>query len=213
MSRAELLACPECDLLQSDSAFPRPRKALCARCGAIVYQRHDNGLDRTAALTAAAAVLFVVANSFPIVTLELQGDRTTATLFGAVGVLWSQNQQLVAALVAFTALAMPFLEIAALAWLLFPLRHGWKAPYFGDVYAALQFAQRWGMVEVFVLGTIVSYVKLDHLADVEAGVAMWSFAALMLVMASIESNFDPRDLWKRATAGERATAGPTPTAL
>jgi paraquat-inducible protein A len=162
-------------------------------------QRHDNGLERTAALTVAALVLFAVANAFPLVSLELQGDHTTATLLGAVGALWSQNMPLVAALVAFTAIAMPLLEIAALAWLLFPLRYGRKAPYFGDVYACLQFAQRWGMVEVFVLGSIVSYVKLDHLADVQAGVALWSFAALMLVMAAIEANFDPRDLWAKAT--------------
>jgi paraquat-inducible protein A len=200
MTRAELLACPECDLLQSDSAFPRPRKALCARCGAILYQRHDHGLERTAALTAAALVLFILANAFPIVSLELQGDHTSATLLGAVATLGSQDMQLVAALVAFTAIAMPLVEIAALAWLVFPLRYGQKAPYFGDVYAALQFAQRWGMVEVFVLGSIVSYVKLDHLAEVQAGVALWSFAALMLVMAAIEANFDPRDLWERAVA-------------
>lgn len=200
MSRAELLACPECDLLQSDSAFPRPRKALCARCGAILYQRHDHGLQRTAALTVAALVLFALANAFPIVSLELQGDRTDATLYGAAAVLWSQNMQLVAALVAFTAIAMPLLEILALAWLLFPLRYGQKAPYFGDVYAALQFAQRFSLVDVFVLGGLVSYVKLNHLAEVQAGIGLWAFAALMLVMAAIESNFDPRDLWAQAMA-------------
>src|SRR6185369_960600 len=123
MNRAELLACPECDLLQSDSAMPRPRKALCARCGAILYQRHDLGLERTLALTVAALVLFTIANAFPIVSLELQGERTDATLFGAVSTLWSQNMQLVALLVAFTAIAMPLLEISMLAWLLFPLRY------------------------------------------------------------------------------------------
>ena len=200
MNRAELLACPECDLLQNDSAIPRPRKALCARCGAILYQRHDHGLERTAALTVAALVLFAIANAFPIVALELQGERTDATLFGAVRALWSQNMQLVALLVAFTAFAMPLLEIAALAWLLFPLRYGRKAPYFGDVYAVLQFAQRFALVDVFVLGAIVSYVKLDHLAEVQAGAGMWAFAGLMLMMATIDSNFDPRDLWEQASA-------------
>jgi paraquat-inducible protein A len=200
MNRAELLACPECDLLQSDSAMPRPRKALCARCGAILYQRHDHGLERTAALTVAALVLFTIANAFPIVSLELQGDRTDATLFGAVSTLWSQNMQLVALLVAFTAIAMPLLEIAALGWLLFPLRYGQKAPYFGDAYALLQFAQRLSLVDVFVLGALVSYVKLDHIAEVQAGAGLWAFAALMLVMATIDSNFDPRDLWAQASA-------------
>ena len=87
MNRAELLACPECDLLQSDSAVPRPRKALCARCGATLYQRHDNGLERTAALSLAALVVFALGNGFPIFSLELQGERTSATLVGAVAAL------------------------------------------------------------------------------------------------------------------------------
>ncbi len=51
-----------------------------------------------------------------------------------------------------------------------------------------------------MLGVIVSYVKLDHLAEVQAGIALWAFVALMLVMATIESNFDPRDLWAQASA-------------
>ena len=198
MNRAELLACPECDLLQSDSAVPRPRKALCARCGAVLYQRHPHGLERTAALTVAALVLFAIANSFPILSLELQGERTDATLVGAVAALWSQNMQLVAALVLFTAIVMPLAELAALAYLLAPLRFRRRAPQFGAVFRLLQFASRWGMVEVFVLGALVSFVKLGHLANVEAGIALWSFAALMLVMAAIEANFDPRDLWQRA---------------
>src|SRR2546422_511269 len=112
---------------------PRPRKALCARCGAVLYQRHPHGLERTAALTAAALVLFAIANSFPILTLELQGERTDATLAGAVAALWSQNMQLVAALVAFTAIVMPLAELCALAWLLVPLRFGVRAPRFGAV--------------------------------------------------------------------------------
>ena len=200
MNRAELLACPECDLLQNDSAIPRPRKALCARCGAILYQRHDHGLERTTALIVAALVLFTIANAFPVVSLELQGDRTDATLMGAVSTLWSQNMQLVALLVAFTAIAMPLLEIAAIAWLLLPLHYGKRAPYFGDVYSALQVAQRFSLVDVFVLGALVSYVKLDHLAEVQAGAGLWAFAGLMLIMATIDSNFDPRDLWERAQA-------------
>ena len=192
---AELLACPECDLLQSDPAVSRPRKALCVRCGAVLYQRHEQGLERTLALTTAALILFALANAFPILSLELQGERTEATLAGAVAALWAQNMQLLACLVLFTAILMPLAELAALGWLLVPLRFGRRAPRFGAVCRLLQFANRWGMVEVFVLGTIVSFVKLGHVASVEAGIALWAFAALMLVMAAIEANFDPRALW------------------
>jgi len=199
MNRAQLLACPECDLLQHDVPSPRPCKALCARCGAVLYQRGDGGLERTLALTVTALVLLALANAFPILTLELQGERTTATLGGAAAELWSQDMPLVALLVLFMALVMPLAELAALAYLLVPLRNGIRPPGFAEVFRLVQFASRWGAVEVFVLGALVSLVKLGHLADVEPGVALASYGALMLVMASIEASFDPRELWARLT--------------
>jgi paraquat-inducible protein A len=109
--------------------------------------------------------------------------------------------QLVAALVLFAAILMPLAELLALAWLLVPAHFGRRAPLFGDVFRLLQFAERWGMVEVLMLGVLVSYVKLDYIANVDPGIALWAFAALMLAMAAIEANFDPRDLWEQATAG------------
>jgi len=200
MNRAELLACPECDLLQSDSAIPRPRKALCARCGATLYQRHDNGLERTAALSIAALVLFALANGFPILSLELQGERTSATLVGAVEALGSHGMPILAALVLFTAVAMPFAQVTALVYVTVPLRYGHRMPHFGAAFRLVQFAGHWAMVEVFVLGIAVAWVRLAAFAEVEAGLGVWCFAALMLVMATIEANFDPRELWARASA-------------
>jgi paraquat-inducible protein A len=198
MNRAELLACPECDLLQSDSAIPRPRKALCARCGATLYQRHDHGLDRTAALTLAALVLFALANGFPILSLELQGEYTSATLSGAVEALASHGMPMLAMLVLFTAIAMPFLQLAGLVYVIVPLRYGYRVPYFGPVFRLVQFATHWAMVDVFVLAVIVALARLTAFANVETGVGLWSFAALMLVMAAINANFDARDAWGRA---------------
>src|SRR6267143_934495 len=148
MNRAQLLACPECDLLQQDVPLPRPRKALCARCGAVLYQRRSGGLERTLALSATALVLLLA-------------------------------------------------ELAALAYLLVPLRRGIRAPGFSAVFRLLQFASRWAMVEVFVLGALVSLVKLGHVANVDPGIALVSYGALMLVMAAIEASFDPRELWAR----------------
>jgi paraquat-inducible protein A len=199
MNRAELLACPECDLLQSDSAVPRPRKALCARCGATLYQRHDHGLDRTAALSVAALVLFALANGFPILSLELQGERTTATLAGAVEALGSHGMPLLAALVLFTAIAMPFAQLAGLVYVIVPLRYGHRVPHFGAVFRLVQFASHWAMVEVFVLGVLVALVRLDAIAEADTGIGLWSFAALMLTIAAIQANFDPREMWARAS--------------
>jgi len=199
MNRAELLACPECDLLQSDSAIPRPRKALCARCGATLYQRHDNGLERTAALSLAALVVFAVGNFYPILSLDLQGERTSATLMGAVAELGSHGMPLLALLVLFAGVAMPLAQLAGLVYLIVPLQFGYRVPHFGPAYHLVQFATRWAMVEVFFLAVLVALVRLTSFAAVEVGHGLWCFAALMLLMAAIGANFDPRELWARAS--------------
>jgi paraquat-inducible protein A len=196
--KSVLIACHECDLLQREGRLPAGGSALCARCGATLYRSHPDSVQRTLAFAIGAGVLFVIANLFPIVTLELGGQRIAATLFGAVHALYMQGMGLVAALVFVTAIAMPALELAALCYLLMPIRAGRVAPRVGPVFRALRAVQPWCMVEVFMLGVLVSLVKLSHLAGVVPGVAMWSFGALMLLMTAVAASFDPRRLWAPA---------------
>ena len=193
-----LVACHECDLLQREVPLRGGGVARCGRCGAELYRDRPASIDRSLALTAGALLLFVIANSFPILGLALQGQVINTTLYGAVQRLWDEDMKSVAALVFATTIAMPALELLALAYLLAPVRAGRVPPFFALVFRMLQAVKPWGMVEVFMLGVLVSLVKLAHLAGVVPGIAVWSFAALMLVMAALTSVFDPRALWKSA---------------
>jgi paraquat-inducible protein A len=195
---SKLIACHECDLLQREVPLPRGGVAHCRRCGATLYRSHPESLERTLALTVGAVVLFVIANAFPIIGLQLQGQVIQTTLFHTVRTLYDENMKSVAALVFVTAILMPALQLLALTYLLLPLRLGHLPPYFASVFRVLQAARPWAMVEVFMLGVLVSMVKLAHLAGLVTGLALWSFAALMLVMAAIAATFDARALWARA---------------
>ena len=195
---APLIACHECDLLQREVPLPRGGVARCVRCGAELYRSHPDSLERSLALTAGAIVLFAIANSFPIVGLKLQGELIQTTLFHTVTRLYDEDMKSVAALVFATTMLMPALELLAMTWLLLPLRLGRVPPGFAPVFRMLQAVRPWGMVEVFMLGVLVSLVKLAHLAGVVPGLALWSFGALMLLMAAIAAVFDPRELWARA---------------
>jgi paraquat-inducible protein A len=198
-----LVACHECDLLQREVPLTGG-VAQCGRCGAELYRDRPASVDRSLALTTGALLLFVIANSFPILGLALQGQVINTTLFGAVQRLWDEDMKSVAALVLATTIAMPALELLALAYLLLPVRLRHVPPCFALVFRALLAVKPWGMVEVFMLGVLVSLVKLANLAGVVPGIALWSFAALMLVMAALASVFDPRALWQSA---ELAGAG------
>ena len=200
MTDTPLTACHECDLVQREVPLPPGGVARCGRCSATLYRSQPDSLELTLALTAGAVVLFIVANTFPIVGLQIQGHLIETTLYHTARTLYDEDMKSVAALVFMTAIAMPALELFALTYLLLPLRLGRMPPYFALVFRMLQVVRPWGMVEVFMLGVLVSLVKLAHLATIVAGVALWSFAVLMLVMAAIAATFDARVLWAKAGA-------------
>src|SRR5712675_1949562 len=106
-----LIACHECDLLQRTPPLQERTVARCRRCMSLLYRPLDEDLDRPLAYTLAATILFAIANAFPIVGLELQGQSTTATLIGTAQALYQQDMQLLAALVFFTTVLVPAVQL------------------------------------------------------------------------------------------------------
>ncbi|MDW3684302.1 paraquat-inducible protein A [Cupriavidus sp. CV2] len=204
MTTARLIACHECDLLQREAALPAGGVARCRRCGAELYRSRPESVDRALAFTLAAMVLFGVANAYPVVGLSVNGDLVQSTLFGAVRILYRDGMWPLAGLVFVTTLLMPLLRMAAMAYLLLPLRLQ-RLPRRPDVaFRILEFAAPWGMTEVLILGMLVALVKLAHIATVVPGVALWAFGGVMLLLAAATAAFDPRDLWARMEAGSTA---------
>jgi len=195
-----LIACHECDLLQREAPLPAGGVAHCGRCGAELYRSHPDSFERTLTLTLGAGVLFAIANAFPIIGLKLEGQVIQTTLFHTVRTLYDEDMKSVAALVFVTTMLMPALELFAMAYLLLPLKLGRVPQGFALVFRMLQAVRPWGMVEVLMLGVLVSLVKLAHLAVVVPGIALWSFGALMILFAAIAAVFDSRELWTRMSA-------------
>jgi paraquat-inducible protein A len=192
-----LLACPHCDLLQRDVAVPAYALARCVRCRAVLYRPYDENLDRPLAFTLAAAILFVVANVFPIVGLELRGQETVATLTGTARALFEENMPLLGTVVLFTTVVVPAVQLTAMAYVLLPLRLGHAPRYMPLALRALQAVRPWGMVEVFLLGLLVSVAKLAGMATVVPGTGLWSFGLLLLAIAAAVASFDARAAWSR----------------
>jgi paraquat-inducible protein A len=197
------LACHECDALHEAVELPPEASARCSRCGAVLYRNVSASLDRTLALMFAALVCYVLANSFTLVGLDAQGNRTSATLIGATRALAADGWHSVATLVFVTSILMPALEIAALIALVLPLRLGRAPAWLPRLFRLVQTARAWGMVEVFMIGTLVSLVKLSHLAHVTPGIALWAMGGLMIVLAAGNSAFDPDAFWREVERLQR----------
>lgn len=205
---AQLIACHDCDLLQREITLNPGCTASCPRCGAVLYRNATDSINRTLAYSLAAAMLFVIANLFPILAIELQGDRAAITLYGAVLSLWEQDMKLVSASVLVTAIIFPALELGSMVYLLLPLKLG-QVPVGHTLFMrTLQHVQPWSMTEVLLLGVLVSLVKLTQNFKVIPGVAMWSFGLLTLLIAAVASSFSARDVWARLDEIRQRQVGP-----
>ncbi len=80
----QLIACPDCDLLYQAPPPTDHGSAHCQRCGASVYHRKHNSIERTLALTIAGTVLFIIANLLPFLAFEIKGSVTSTTLSSGV---------------------------------------------------------------------------------------------------------------------------------
>ncbi|MGD2184837.1 MAG: paraquat-inducible protein A [Desulfobacterales bacterium] len=196
-----LIACHECDLLHQSQSLPPGGTARCVRCGAVLYRRKRNSLDRVLALTIAGLVLFLVANAYPFLTFKLEAQVQETTLISGVIELYAQGMWIVAGVVLMTSILMPLLELIGMLYILLPLKFNlrpWKLPVF---FRLVRRFKPWGMMEVFMLGILVAYVKLAKMASLIPGTALYAFLALIFVLAASAASLDPHIVWNRFEKG------------
>jgi len=197
MRTNSLIACHHCDLLHRVQSLTLGGVAQCIRCGTVLYRRKKDSLNRTLALTIAGLILFVVANTYPFLAMKKEGLMQETTLLAGVKELFAQNMWELAALVLFTTFLTPFIQLSGMLYVLLPLKFNrlpWRLPY---IFRFLQNIQPWGMMEVFMLGILVAIVKLAKMASIIPGIALYSFAALILVLAAATASLDPDIVWDR----------------
>jgi paraquat-inducible protein A len=197
MPRETLIACHECDLLYALHPLPTGIKAKCERCGAILYQNKSNSLDRTLALAIAGLVLFFLANTFPFLAFQMKGQATETNLLTGIVELYKTDMEVLAALVFFTTMLVPLIRLLGLVYILLSLRLNHSPLYLRRFFRFQQSLQPWSMIEVFMLGILVAVVKLDQMASIVPGIGLWSFAALIFVLAAAAASLDPRLVWER----------------
>jgi paraquat-inducible protein A len=192
-----VIVCPACDLAHRVAAV-RPQRSRCVRCRAVLQQSTGGSIDSAIALGVTALLLFVFSNIYPLVAMNFNGTTRAATLIDATLGFYRQGHPALAAIVFTTTFFGPLFQITALLYLLVPLRGGTYAPAAGNVFRFLTHVRPWTLVEVFMLGTVVALVRLAKFAQVLPGVALWSYALLMLTLAALTYYTSPEQFWRWA---------------
>lgn len=197
LADASLAACPSCDLVQRLPEIAPAQSARCPRCGTELRHSKEDSLDRTLALTIAAAVFYIIANTIPMLGVAAAGRESFTTVIGGAIKLWEDRQEIVALLVFFAAMVAPALQISLLLVVLMGARCKRPPAWIGKLLRHHPFTSTWSMVEVMLLGVLVALTKIAEYTTVIPGHAIYALGALVILLAAIQSSFDPQEVWKR----------------
>lgn len=170
----------------------------CGRCDAALHLRKPHSLQRTWALTLAAAILYVPANLLPIMRADQIGGDEENTILGGVAMFW-EHQAYPIAIVVFTAsVVIPILKLIAIVVLCLSARRCTRPRAMTRIYRLTELVGRWSMVDVFVVAILVAVVQLGSLMSIEPGPAALAFAGVVILTMLAAMSFDPRLLWDSA---------------
>ena len=191
------IACHECDVIHRIKPLPAKEAAHCIRCGAVLYKHKPNSLERTLAFAIAGLILFILANSFPFLGLKIGSQVRETTLMTGIYELYVQGMQVIAILVLLTTVLVPFIQILCLLYILLPLKFHRLPKGLPRLFRFVNSVGPWGMMEVFMVGILVSLVKLAGMAKITPGISLYSFLALIFVLAAITVSLDSHLIWQK----------------
>jgi len=182
----------------------------CVRCDTLLHRHVPDSLNRALALTIAGIILFVVANSFPFLSFQFRRQITETTLVTGVEMLYREGMWALSLVVFFTSVLAPGLQLGLLLIVLLPLKLNPGGRGFPTLFRYVATLTPWGMMDVFMLGILVSVVKLADMATIIPETALFAFVVLIFVLAAAQASLDGNIVWSRVSVPDRVRRSPRP---
>jgi paraquat-inducible protein A len=187
-----LIACHSCGKLN-----PTGGKGHCTRCDAHLHMRKPMSIQRTWALLISAAILYIPANTLPVMTMIISGKGEPHTVLGGAIELFEAGSWSSGFLVVFASVTVPCFKILGLFYLLLSVHFKslWRPRDRTVMYRVIELVGRWSMIDIFMVSILAALVNLGALALVEPGPGATYFAAVVILTMLAAMSFDPRLIW------------------
>ena len=196
VSRRRLRVCHECDLVLALPRLKNGEKAECPRCEHTLVRRRTNPAERSLALALATLVALALSVAFPFLSFKISGIGNGSALTDTASALMGLHYPLVALSVLLTVIVLPCIYLCSLVCLSVGITQHQLLPRSRRIARTLGYMTPWMMADVFVIGTLVSLIKIIGMADIELGLSFWTFCAYALLLLLTTQSVDRDWLWQ-----------------
>ncbi|MEO0437035.1 MAG: paraquat-inducible protein A [Pseudomonadota bacterium] len=199
----QFIACIACDALWRKPELAPGERVRCPRCHHVLMTNKSTSAQRAVALLATSLVLFALAVFYPFLSLSASGLSNEISVADATLVLWRTGYELLSIVCVLLILLFPLVQIVLTFFVALSLMSSAPiSPAIRQIYGFVHRITPWAMMDIFMLGVVVSLVKIGTLADIHVGVAFWSLGALIVTVSMGANGVCADSIWSRARAGK-----------
>lgn len=199
-----MIACEECGLVVALPEISDGQKAHCPRCQHTLISQISMPFTRPFAYAIACLIMLLLSISFPFMSFTVQGATQTTTLLNAIEMLTYFKNTLLSLLLLLTVVILPAAYITAVLYLYRQAalyRHvdgsGKQIRLCKRLLRVIVRIEPWLMVDVFLIGVLVSLIKIASLADIGLGASFWAFCGYTMLVVKCVSISDRTWLWQQ----------------
>ncbi|WP_240485058.1 paraquat-inducible protein A [Aestuariibacter salexigens] len=189
--------CRECEFEVCLPELADRQQAVCPRCGLQLFVYRQKAQQYVLAFALSALVFLLLSVPYEFMSFEANGNAQSINLLSALKVLVANNYVELAIITGVAILALPFIVLVGMVYLLFP-RPSQRSPY--KAKSVLDWVYRllpWSMAEIFLISVLVSLVKIRTLASIEMGPSFYAYVLFTLCMVAMSYYMDRFHLYQR----------------
>jgi paraquat-inducible protein A len=182
MSKPHTIQCHECHYQVTLPLLTHKQAALCPRCGLQLTVYHHNASQKIVALATTSLIFLLASLPFEFLSFSASGQYQSIDILGSLWILIEKDYGLIAVVQAIAVLILPAFVLISLLYLLVPLSLGLR-PIKGEwVIATLFKLLPWTMAEIFLIGVLVSLIKIVSMADIGLGLSFYAYLFFTIFM-------------------------------
>lgn len=191
------MVCHECDLLVDVPSLGIREKAFCPRCNYLLASNRPHAHAFVLAFSVCAILFLLLAIAFPFLGFSASGQERTVSLFQSISILVTEKLPSLGLVVFLSIILIPALFLTAMVYVMFGIAQQRMLPGIPVVLRSALLMLPWSMAEIFLIGILVSFIKISSIADVTLGLSFWSYVLFTLCMSVAVLHLDKREIWQR----------------
>jgi paraquat-inducible protein A len=191
-----LTACPDCDLLLPKTEAPVGYSAVCPRCGRKLGKGSEGSIAKVLAFSLTGLLMYLPAISLPLMTFNSFGFSDSANILESIVNFYRNDYYLVSLMVLLSAVVFPLILLTTIFIITLQLQRKRYPAYLAGLFRMHLHLEEWAMIEVYLLGIMVTIIKMGGTSDIHYHTGIFCFSSLVLITLAISTIVDHDLFWR-----------------